>query len=44
VIQRLTKLSRALWLSGDLAFHHVSDIPAGPLAAAMMKEAGSKCF
>lgn len=44
VIQRLTKLSRALSLSCDFAFHHVSDIPAGSPAAAMMKEAGSKYF
>lgn len=44
IIQRLAKTGRAFSLSCDFAFHHVSDIPAGSPAAAILKEAGTKYF
>ena len=44
IIQRLAKTGRAFSLSCDFAFHHVSDIPSGSPAAAILKEAGTKYF
>lgn len=44
IIQRLAKTGRAFGLSCDFAFHHVSDIPPGSPAAAILKEAGTKYF
>lgn len=41
VTRRNTKLSRALSLSCQFAFHHISDIPADSPAIAMIKECGT---
>lgn len=41
VTRRNTKLSRALSLSCQFAFHHISDIPADSPAIAMLKECGT---
>lgn len=41
VTRRNTKLSRALSLSCQFAFHHVSDIPEDSPAIAMLKECGT---
>lgn len=41
VTRRNTKLSRALSLSCQFAFHHISDIPADSPAIAIIKECGT---
>ena len=41
VTRRNTKLSRALSLSCQFAFHHISDIPEDSPAIAMLKECGT---
>ena len=41
VTRRNTKLSRALSLSCQFAFHHISDIPQDSPAIAMLKECGT---
>jgi hypothetical protein len=41
VTRRNTKLSRALSLSCQFAFHHISDIPDDSPAIAMLKECGT---
>lgn len=41
VTRRNTKLSRALSLSCQFAFHHISDIPGDSPAIAMIKECGT---
>lgn len=41
VTRRNTKLSRALSLSCQFAFHHISDIPKDSPAIAMLKECGT---
>ena len=41
VTRRNTKLSRALSLSCQFAFHHISDIPQDSPAVAMLKECGT---
>ncbi|MFE4080404.1 ATP/GTP-binding protein [Paenarthrobacter sp. YIM B13468] len=41
VTRRNTKLSRALSLSCQFAFHHISDIPADSPAISMLKECGT---
>lgn len=41
VTRRNAKLSRALSLSCQFAFHHISDVPAGSPAIAMIKECGT---
>src|SRR5699024_1358010 len=38
VIARNLKLSRALGLSSQFAFHHISDVPEGSTAQAIIKE------
>ena len=38
VIARNLKLSRALGLSSQFAFHHISDVPEGSMAQAIIKE------
>ena len=44
VARRNTKLARGTGLINEFAFHHLSDVPAGSSAMAMIKEAGTAAF
>lgn len=44
VARRNTKLARGTGLINEFAFHHLSDVPPGSPAMAMIKEAGTAAF